>query len=580
MLSLCPLLDTWPAPGLERPEEPAPRLEPRRSRSRSARLRRATWILVGIGVLLRLLIFALHFPLWGDEAFVAVNFIGRGYRALLEPLDYGQICPLLFLWLELTAVKLFGFSEWPLRLIPMLSSVAGVFLFAHLAGRVTRGLARLLAVGVFAIAYYPIRHGAEVKPYSTDLLTALVLLALAIEWWHARGKTRWLWVWALAAAVPLALGLSYPSVFLAGGISLALARPAWTARRQGALLPFVVYNLLLAGAFLFWFLLSTSVQERAGLETLRTHYWAAAFPPLARPWELIGWLVEAHTGRMFAYPFGGPQGTSSATTVCFTVALLTLWRRRRRRDGALLLLALGPFALTFVAAALGHYPYGGSARTMIFTAPMICLLGGLGLAVLINGLPGSPWRRLAVRTAVSALVLAGLILLGLTLTRPYKSLADENSRRFARWFWTEKSKDAELVCVKADLGNGFNLRNWSLFRSALYLCNQKIYSPRHRQGRSADWEAVSAGRPLRCVLYNEWPETSPACAAWLAGMTAHYRLIDRETFIINESAHHDDGTDIEDRYTVFTFRADAPSGTARPLSAVPHRAPGPAPDRG
>jgi hypothetical protein len=427
-----------------------------------------------------------------------------------------------------------------------------MLLFAHLAGRLSRGLARLLAVGVFAVAYYPIRHGAEVKPYSTDLLAALVLLALAIEWCRAPGKTRWLW--GLAAAVPLALGLSYPSVFLAGGISLALAPRVWALPRQRAqaLLPFVVYNLLLVGTFLFLFQLFTRVQERAGLEILRTRYWAGAFPPLSRPWELIGWLVETHTGRMFAYPLGGAFGTSSATTLCFAVALVTLWRRR---DATLLLLALGPLGLTFLAAVLGHYPYGGSVRTMIFTAPMICLLGGLGLAVLINGLPGSRWRRLAVQTVVSALGLLGLLLLGLTLVRPYKSLADENSRRFARWFWTEQSQDAELVCVKADLGNGFDQRNWSLFRSALYLCNQKIYSPRHRAGLAPNWEAVGAGRPLRCVLYNEWPETSPTCAAWLAGMTARYRLIERETFIINPSAHRDDGTDIEDRYTVLTFLA-------------------------
>ena len=82
------------------------------------RFLKATWVFVWLGVLLRVVTFALNFPLWGDEAFVAVNLITRGYRDLLRPLDYAQICPLLFLWLELTAVKLLGFSEWSLRLIP------------------------------------------------------------------------------------------------------------------------------------------------------------------------------------------------------------------------------------------------------------------------------------------------------------------------------------------------------------------------------------------------------------------------------------------------------------------------------
>ena len=95
---------------------------------------------------LRLVTFALNFPLWGDEAFVAANFISRGYLDLLRPLDYSQICPSLFLWLELSAVKLFGFQEYSLRLVPTLASVASVFLFAHVAGRVTRGWWHVLAV--------------------------------------------------------------------------------------------------------------------------------------------------------------------------------------------------------------------------------------------------------------------------------------------------------------------------------------------------------------------------------------------------------------------------------------------------
>ncbi len=345
------------------------------------RLRRAIGAFVAFGVLLRVVTFALNFPLWGDEAFVAANFISRGYLDLLRPLDYSQICPLLFLWLELSAVKLCGFQEYSLRLVPTLASVASVFLFAHVAGRVTRGWAHVLAVAVFAMAYYPIRHGAEVKPYSTDLFTSLILLALAIEWWRRPDHVRWLW--ALTAAVPVALALSHPAVFVAGGFSLGLAGAVWRERRR-ALLPFLAYNVALAATFLALFAAFTGVQQGAALETLRTNYWAGAFPPWHRPLELVLWLAEAHTGRMFAYPFGGPLGMSTFTTVCFLCALNYL---RRHHESTLIGLALGPFLLTFLAALLGRYPYGGSARTMIFLAPAICLFMGLGLAALIARIP-------------------------------------------------------------------------------------------------------------------------------------------------------------------------------------------------
>src|SRR4051812_2639807 len=45
---------------------------------------------VALGGVLRVFVFAMNPPLWGDEACLAVNFLDRGYRDLLRPLDYGQ----------------------------------------------------------------------------------------------------------------------------------------------------------------------------------------------------------------------------------------------------------------------------------------------------------------------------------------------------------------------------------------------------------------------------------------------------------------------------------------------------------
>ncbi len=187
---------------------------------------------------------------------------------------------------------------------------------------------------------------------------------------------------------------------------------------------------------------------------------------------------------------------------------------------------------------------------MIFVAPTICLYSGMGLTTLIARIPVASVRERVFLASVLTLAACGIISLGFKIAYPYKSLADENSRQFARAFWNEKSRDAELVCVKSDLGLGFDRRNWTLFRSALYLCNQKIYSPRHRRGQAPDWDAISPSRPLRCVMYNEAPETNPSCLAWLNMMKERFQIVSAKTFIINESSRRDDGTDVEDRYTV------------------------------
>ncbi|HWC90101.1 MAG TPA: hypothetical protein VG433_10610, partial [Pirellulales bacterium] len=317
------------------------------------RWNRAAWMLVGLGVALRLMRYLLAFPLWGDECMVATNFLTRGYADLLLPLDHCQVAPPLFLVLELTAVKLLGFSEWSLRLVPLLSGIVALLVFKHLAGRLLRGPAYALAVGLMAVAFYPMRHSAEVKPYASDLLVAVVLSALAVQWWSDRSRTRWLW--ALVAAMPVAVGLSFPAVFVAGGISLLLLCELYRSRDRSTILPVVAYHAALAVSLAGLMAVSAATQLEEWGPMMRT-CWVASFPPSPlHPLLLLRWLAETYTGHMFAYPLGGSAGGSVLTLVCF-LAGLTAWMRRGDRRLAVMLLA--PFGLGLLSAALRVYPYG------------------------------------------------------------------------------------------------------------------------------------------------------------------------------------------------------------------------------
>src|SRR5512140_912310 len=71
-------------------------------------VRHWSWAFLALGVAARVLRYALRFPLWADECFLSANLLDRGYLDLLEGLDYGQVCPFLFLWLQQTLVRLFG----------------------------------------------------------------------------------------------------------------------------------------------------------------------------------------------------------------------------------------------------------------------------------------------------------------------------------------------------------------------------------------------------------------------------------------------------------------------------------------
>ena len=47
-------------------------------------LTQATWAFVALGVMLRIARYPMNYPLWWDEAFVAVNFLRRDYFDLLK----------------------------------------------------------------------------------------------------------------------------------------------------------------------------------------------------------------------------------------------------------------------------------------------------------------------------------------------------------------------------------------------------------------------------------------------------------------------------------------------------------------
>src|SRR5579871_3439551 len=77
--------------------------------------------LLALGIVCRLHVYFLSFPLWRDEAALALNFSQRDFRGLVQMLDNFQIAPLLFLWTEKAVYQFLGGSAELLRLVPMLA---------------------------------------------------------------------------------------------------------------------------------------------------------------------------------------------------------------------------------------------------------------------------------------------------------------------------------------------------------------------------------------------------------------------------------------------------------------------------
>jgi hypothetical protein len=562
---------------------------------------RAIWLFVALGLSMRVLRYLLRFPLWGDESALAANLLERGYLDLLKPLDYQQVAPPLFMWIELWVTQQLGFHEWSLRAFPFACSLGSVLLFRHVARLIfcdvtlnqwrhadgNRTLCRrfhtnecgdespdfklapLLAVAIFSVSYYPLRHGVEAKQYASDLFVSLSLLALSLGW--VRNPQRAVLLWFLAAAGPIALALSHPAAFVSGGIGLALLPIVWRCRTRRLWAPFLAYSAALIIAFSAIYLISTKPQiAAADDEGIMRSYWAQSFPPITRPLQLVVWFFTIHAGQLFAYPAGGADlGSGIVTFACFVIGIVLFGRTERR---SILLLCLAPFALTLSAAAFKRYPYGGYARTSQHLAPMICLFAAAGMARVICWFRHDRARLRFQFAFLGTLAMFAAGIMVQDVICPYRTEHDRRVREFARWFWHDKGIGAELVCTRADLRQTF-FRQTYLWRGiAQYLCNQRIYSWRdQRAGRQPDWAAISHEHPLRCVVFSRpgLSRDEAAFSSWLESVQDRFAWVGYERNDFHKP--HEHGPDIE-RVEVFEFvpKDDATIDASRsPRYAVP-----------
>ena len=369
--------------------------------------------LLVLGVACRLLVYLLSFPIWRDEAALALNFVRRDFRGLLNELDNFQVAPLLFLWMEKAIYQVAGASVPLLRLVPFLAGVSALVLFWRLARLCLAPLAAALAVGFLAVAQAPIHLASMIKPYSLDLLAAVLLLFWAARYLRTPEQRGYLS--ALALVTPLLVTASYPAICVAGSVSLVLLPVVWQQASRAGRSWFLVLNVLCLATFAA----HVCFVGRDGhdptlpaVEAYMSGFWHAGLLP-HQPLSVLRWLALAHTGHLFSYPLtfngGGLLGL-----LLVLAGIHALYRQRRL---GLLGLCLLPLALNFAAAVLRRYPYGGDQRLEQHLVPGICLLLGAGTAELIRILPAG--RRLGAATLAGLFALIGLIGSASDVLHPY-----------------------------------------------------------------------------------------------------------------------------------------------------------------
>ncbi len=219
----------------------------------------ANWLLAAVvvcGCLLRGVIYLQNRGLYLDEANLALNVGERQGWGFFTNLDHDQYAPPLFLlWTKLNTT-LFSYSEYALRLLPLVGGCATLLLLALAARLLLQRLAMppltygilILLLLLTVLSPILLRYATEFKQYSTDVLATVAVVYAALRYMPAQ-RQQWLWWWVAGLVLPW---FSMPAVFALAGAGCYFLATSYAQRRKkwtGLVLLYTSWLLSFAGYY-------------------------------------------------------------------------------------------------------------------------------------------------------------------------------------------------------------------------------------------------------------------------------------------------------------------------------------------
>jgi 4-amino-4-deoxy-L-arabinose transferase-like glycosyltransferase len=331
------------------------------------------WVIISVGIALRITVYFQNRTLIIDEVNIARNLHERGYFELLKPLKYEQYAPPVFLWIEKLSTQLFGFGELGMKLYPLITGIAALFLLRKVLLKLMPARAAWLPVLLMAVTYYYIVYSTSVKQYMPDAMITLILVWLTLTYDITTTKrSKFIAIWVVAGS--LAVWSSMPSVFVLAGVGCYYGWVSMRNKWQGfSALCISVAAWVLNFAAYYFFILKSQVGLK-NLQDYHAKYFLFAWPDDAQEWQhnklRIREVIQSMGGYNYYYYciYGS----------LLLIGMIALFTKRTQ----LFLLLIVPFGLTLIAAAFNQFSL--IERVILFMMPLLLIAFGYGFALLMK----------------------------------------------------------------------------------------------------------------------------------------------------------------------------------------------------
>ncbi len=361
------------------------------------------WIIICIGIALRLIRYIYNPSIWFDESVYASDIISRDLIDFINPSpDYTTTSSYGFNIFVKLASHVFGNSEYALRLVPLFFGIISLFLFYKVSKHFISPKAVPVALGLFSVLQPLVYYSSELKPYSGDVAIALLIVAAATYIHTETLSIKHIFLLAVVGLV--AIVFSNPSIFVLAGVGTGLLlsglkKKEWI-RVRGLLIIGVIWLLSFTAFYFMYTHRMTSSFNVSMEELLRIENGLMPFPP--KSLADIQWFMDTLFDTfLFQDPiiYVEKVTLSGIMAFAFLIGGISMFCEKREKCYLLIL----PVLFTFIAAALHQYPFKG--RQILFLAPLFLLVISEGVEVLRE------------KTSKESLMI-GIVFIGLVFIHP------------------------------------------------------------------------------------------------------------------------------------------------------------------
>lgn len=310
-----------------------------------------------LGIVLRLKWLIANPSFWDDECSLAWNVVHKNYSQFFSVLGYVQVAPPFFMITAKLFIKIFGVSDFVLRLAPFLFGVLSMIIFFIISNKLFENKITAVASAlIFSMNAALVNYSSEFKQYSCDVFFTLLCFYLFFDIVSNKLSAKKIIIYSIVFA--LSIWFSFISaLIIAAGFAVVILKQLREKTFNLKKFSFFALPFLLSALFyLKFYILKTYTTNILELN----NYWQNSY--IAKDFSNFFALVIKDIGY-----FIFPSTFVMPALLALIVGVMVLFKKKFYPALILVLTIL----FECIASWLGFYPF--EKRVILFLLPIVLI---------------------------------------------------------------------------------------------------------------------------------------------------------------------------------------------------------------